>query len=88
MPSKKADLLTRYHETCYCGDQTAPMQSAEPSFLEALLPLDDDDSETSFLDAMPSKDNMGADTDEEITALQLFELKVLFICLESVYTAI
>jgi hypothetical protein len=38
-----------------------------PSLLEASPPLDDDGGEASFLDVMPSQDNMGADTDEEIT---------------------
>jgi hypothetical protein len=59
MPNKKADLLTRYRETCHRGDQTAPtlpsaLASEETSSAEEFSPLHDEDDEPLLLEAFPS----------------------------------
>ncbi len=59
VPNKKDQLLTRYHETCNHGEQTAPtlpsaLVSEDPR-LEAFPALDDEDGEPSLLEAFPSQ---------------------------------
>jgi hypothetical protein len=75
MPKKKARLLTRYHETCHHGDQTAPtlpsaLVPGEPSRLEEFPPLHDNEGDPLLFDAFPSQANETADdVEEEIIAL-------------------
>jgi hypothetical protein len=74
LPNKKAELLTRYHETCNHGERTAPtlpsaLVSEDPR-LEAFPALDDEDEEPSLLEAFPSQAGEDAgDVNEEIIAL-------------------
>jgi hypothetical protein len=76
MPNKKADLLTRYHETCHHGDRTAPtlpppLPPQDGPQLKDVPPITDNEEDQLLLDPFLPQANETADdeVDEEIILL-------------------